>query len=473
MKLGRCAGWALLLSVAVGCRGRAAADYAATEDGPEAVPAVAPAQTGAPFAHPFEPEAVRVLLHMAALPAPPVDPTNAVSADARAAHLGRFLFFDERLSGTGEISCATCHDPTRSWTDGRTMASGTAPMTRHTPSLWNVAYNRWFFWDGRADSLWAQALAPLEDPAEHAGSRLQYAHLIHDDRDLREAYERIFGPLPKLGDAHRFPAEGRPVPGDVDHPHHRAWMAMTADDRNAIDRVFSNLGKALAAFERRLVSRDSAFDRYVAALRRGDPAPPADFPPAAVRGLALFLGKGECRSCHHGPNFTDKEFHNTLLPTRAGGIAGEGGRLDAAPLVRADPFNGVGAYSDDPSGEAEAKLRFLAVHGDDHGKFKTPSLRNVALTAPYMHQGQFETLEEVLHFYSTLDEAPRYSRHPDPLMQPRNLSEEEIADLVTFLGTLTDDRLPAELTEPPPSPLLGEAAFAVGKEAASQPRAPR
>lgn len=260
--------------------------------------------------------------------------------------------------------------------------------------------------------------------------------------------------MPDLADRRRFPPEGRPVPEDPEHPHQEAWSSMTAENQEEVNRVFANTGKCLAAFERRIVSRNSAFDRYVSALRRGDPQPPADFPPAAVRGLELFLGKGGCRNCHHGPGFTDKEFHNTLLPTRPGGLLGDGGRLDAEELVRNDPFNGVGPYSDAPTGEAEAKIRYLAIDGDDHGKFKTPTLRNVALTAPYMHQGQFETLEAVVRYYSTLEEAQQHARHPDPLMVPRNLGEEEIADLVAFLEALTDDRLPPALLVQPPSPLL-------------------
>ena len=165
-----------------------------------------------PFAHPFEEAAVALILAMGELGDPPPDPTNAVADDPRAARLGQFLFFEQRLSGTGTIACATCHEPGRSWTDGREVAEGLGTLTRHTPSLWNVAYNRWFFWDGRADSLWSQALSPLEHPDEHGGSRLQYAHLVHGDPELRAAYERVFGPLPELEDTERFPPEGRPVP---------------------------------------------------------------------------------------------------------------------------------------------------------------------------------------------------------------------------------------------------------------------
>jgi cytochrome c peroxidase len=413
----------------------------------EVAPAAAPA-------HPFDAEELQVLFATGNLGGPPPDPTNAVADDPRAAHLGRFLFHDPRLSRTGAIACATCHDPASSWTDGRTLAEGLGELTRHTPSLWNVAYNRWFFWDGRADTLWSQALEPLENPLEHGYTRLELAHRIREDAALRVAYERIFGALPALDEAHRFPPAGRPVPDDPEHAHHVAWTAMTEEDRASVDRVFTNVGKCLAAFERLLVSRESPFDRYVTALRRGDAAGAAELSAPAVRGLAVFLRKGQCRNCHHGPNFTDKEFHDTRLPTPPE-LAADGGRLDAIPRLLASQFHGAGTFSDDPTGEAEAKLRTLAADGDDHGRFKTPTLRNVALTAPYMHHGQLASLEDVVRFYSTLEGAPTHARHPDPLMQPRDLSEREIADLVAFLESLTDDRLPTELLRQPASPSLG------------------
>ena len=133
---------------------------------------------------------------MSPLDAPPLDPTNRVSGDPRAARLGQFLFFDTRLSANGSVACVTCHDPDRGWADGETLARGVHALERHSMSLWNAAYHRWYFWDGRADSLWAQALEPLEHPNEHGTTRLACAHLVHDDDELRAAYEEVFGPLP-------------------------------------------------------------------------------------------------------------------------------------------------------------------------------------------------------------------------------------------------------------------------------------
>jgi cytochrome c peroxidase len=387
------------------------------------------------------------VLELSPLPPPPRDPTNAHEDDPRAARLGQALFFDRRLSKTGTISCAHCHDPARGWSDGRARAIGLDQVQRHTPTLWNVAQNRWFFWDGRKDSLWSQALAPLEDPAEHAGSRLQYAHLVAADGRYRAAYERVFGALPELSDPERFPPLGRPVPGVPEHPHARAWNGMNAADRDAVDRIFVNLGKALAAYQRRIVSRRAPFDVFVEGLREGDARKRAALSPAAVRGLQLFLGKARCHTCHDGPYFSDLEFHDDRVPPLDPTQEPDSGRHAGIALVLDDPFNGLGRHSDDP-GAGRTKLAYLARTNHNRRELKTPTLRNVAVTAPYMHQGQLATLAEVVRFYSTLEGA--LAPHPEErLVEPLGLSPEEQADLVAFLESLTDTSLPAELTGPP------------------------
>jgi cytochrome c peroxidase len=414
---------------------------------PAAPQAVAPAELSA--------DALARLSEFSPLPPVPDDPTNAFDDDPAAAHLGRFLFFDERLSGSGDVSCATCHVPEKSWTDGRQLARVERELERHTMSLWNVAHNRWFFWDGRKDSLWSQALAPLEDEREHAGSRLQYAHLIHGDAALRAAYEGVFGPLPALDDAARFPPEGRPVPGDPQHPHALAWAGLASADQDAVNRVFANLGKALAAFERQLVTSRAPFDVFVEGVREGDALKQRALSAPARRGLELFLGKARCHVCHAGPNFTDLEFHNDRVPPNEGGTSLDQGRFKGIEEVTADPFNGVGPYSDGADDEeARAKVGYLLRSGHNFGEFKTPSLRNVALTAPYMHQGQFATLQEVVHYYSTLEDALPLHHSVDKLLVPLGLTTEESADLVAFLESLTDASLDPQLFTPPETPGL-------------------
>ncbi|MEL6906135.1 MAG: cytochrome-c peroxidase, partial [Planctomycetota bacterium] len=131
------------------------------------------------------------------LPPVPPDPTNRVADDPSAALLGQALFFDERLSANGRVSCATCHDPDRGFTDGRELAFGLAEGRRKTPTLWNAAHHRWLTWDGRADSLWMQALDPIEDPTEMGATRTDVARIVRDDEDLRALYEASLGALPE------------------------------------------------------------------------------------------------------------------------------------------------------------------------------------------------------------------------------------------------------------------------------------
>jgi cytochrome c peroxidase len=201
----------LSLLVAAACRGSSAGPATAAAV-PDAAPVEPASRDALPVVEGFAPEEVRALLKLSPLPSPPADPTNRFADDPRAARLGQWLFFDKRLSAGGTVSCASCHQPERAFSDGKHFGEieGEAGKVqdRHTPSLFNVAYNRWFFWDGRADSLWAQALRPLEEPREHATSRLAIAHALARDPDLKRAYEETFGArgrgaLPGDGEARR------------------------------------------------------------------------------------------------------------------------------------------------------------------------------------------------------------------------------------------------------------------------------
>jgi cytochrome c peroxidase len=384
-----------------------------------------------------EQEKRRIFQH-SPLPPPPPDPTNAVADDPAAARLGERLFLDPRLSGNGQISCATCHQPERHFTDGKPLAEGLSRVERHTPALWNVAYNRWYFWDGRADTLWSQALVPIERPDEMGGSRTDVARRIASDRELRTAYEQIFGPIGEFEDLRRFPPGARPHPDGAGRPEHTAWEAMAPHDRERVERVFTNAGKAIAAYERKLLSRHSAFDVFVEGLRSGDAEKLAALSPAAQRGLRLFIGRGNCRLCHSGPNFTDGEFHSVRVPPLEGGLPRDPGRYRGIEELLASPFNAAGRYSDQRDGPAADKLRHLARKPDDWGRFKTPSLRNVALTPPYMHQGQLATLEEVIEHYSTFSRAlPPGHHQQETFLVPLQLTEQEKADLKAFLEALT------------------------------------
>lgn len=400
--------------------------------------------------HVLTPEEVAIALELSPLPPPPDDPTNAVDTSAAAARLGQALFFDERLSGPGTVSCATCHDPAKSWTDGRPLARGVANLPRHSMTLWNVAHNRWFFWDGRKDTLWSQALGPLEDEREHATSRLAVLHVIAGDPEYRRAWSELFGALPPLEDERRFPPEGRPVPAEPEHPHNVAWNTMSSGDQADVDRAFADVGKAIAAFETRLVSGSSPFDRFVEGLRTGDATGLAALDERAQRGFQIFAGKGRCIFCHDGPTFTDKEFHDNRIPV--GEEGGDPGRKLGIRRLLVDPFNSRSAFADDDGASGRDKLGLLLDDGHAGKQFKTPTLRNIARTAPYMHEGQLATLADVVRFYDTLENATPQSN--ERLVAPIGLTEEERADLVAFLESLTDEGLAPELLAPPPTPYL-------------------
>jgi cytochrome c peroxidase len=385
----------------------------------------------------------------------PADPTNRVAENPNAAALGQFLFFDSRFSTNGRISCATCHNPALAFTDGRALSKGIAVGTRNVPTVLDVAFSQWFFLDGRTDSLWSQAMQPFENPAEFGGDRLQMVLVTMRDPALRTAYQQVFGSLPALtADLPSTVHHARPD-ADPQSPVAQAWRNISPADRRAVDEIFSNLGKAIEAFERKLLGGPAPFDRYVAGLSSHDPTLQHAISPAARRGLKLFVGAGRCELCHSGPAFTDGQFHNLGLPLLPGQAA-DPGRADGIRRLQGDPFNGVGHFSDaSGTSAAQSRLSFLPEPASQLGAFKTPTLRNVALTAPYMHDGRFTTLEQVLDFYGhgnqTKHGRPVGVRERTVELIPRLTGSQE-ADLVAFLRTLTSPPLPSALRHAPAHP---------------------
>ncbi|MEM1452747.1 MAG: hypothetical protein AAGI22_26825, partial [Planctomycetota bacterium] len=244
-------------------------------------------------------------------------------------------------------------------------------------------------------------------------------------------------------------ADGPDAPAAV-----QAWAALTDEQRAAIDRVYVQAGKAIAAYQRRLVRGDAPFDTFVAGLVAGDEERIAALSPAGQRGLALFLGRANCVLCHSGPGFSDGEFHNNSLPTLHGGEARDAGRYDGARVVASSPFNAAGPHSDAPDGNAASRVRRLRRTSEAWGEFRTPTLRNLAHRAPFMHQGQFADLDEVLEFYSELTGATGRNHHQEQILVPLRLTEAESADLGEFLASLEGALARPELLAPPPSPRL-------------------
>ncbi len=384
-------------------------------------------------------------------PLPPLapDPTNRYADDPSAARFGQRVFYDPRFSADGSIACASCHAYAKGFGEGGTLARGLGPLTRHAMALWNVAYSDWFFWDGRVDTLWGQALEPLEEPAEHGTTRLAVVHVVHDDPLRRAEYEAIFGPLPELDDEVRFPPSGRP--DDDDPAGAAAWAGMTDDDRHAVNVAFANVGKALAAYQRKLVSRRASFDIYVEGLLEGDAEKLTALDESAQRGLKLFVGRANCLECHAGPNFSTGSFRSNGVPPLDGGTPTDAGRYEGIARVKQGDFTAGGRYSDaDPQTRAAAldKVQSLAHDTESWGAFKIPTLRNVALSPPYMHQGQQATLMDALRHYNTLENSVLTGHHAETVLTPLGLTDDELADLEAFLQALTDEAIDPALRGP-------------------------
>ena len=358
-----------------------------------------------------------VLAAMVRPDALPPSPGNAHADDLAAATLGHQLFFDARFSSNNNVRCATCHQPERAFGDRLATAKGLGAGSRNSPTTLDAGWLRWPFWDGRTDSVWSQPLLALEGAAEMGTTRLAVAHRIA--RSYASMYEVVFGPLPALDDEVRFPATGKP--GDA------AWAAMTDADRDAIDRVFANAGKALEAYERRLVTGPSRFDRFLA----GEPV----LDGAEQRGAAVFVRAG-CVHCHAGPALADARFHNLGL---AGDPGDPRGRARGLELLLASEFSAGGRYADGPP---PADFPPALAPGD-LGAFATPSLRNVASTAPYGHDGRWASLEDAIDAHLSGGGTPDVGV-VDPLLVPVELGAEDRAALVAFLGALTGT--------PPPIP---------------------
>jgi cytochrome c peroxidase len=368
--------------------------------------------------------AVLSTMRLAALPAAPGDPSNAYESSPAAAQLGQRIFFDKRFSGNGTVSCASCHQPGKHFQDGRPTGQGMGTGARRTMPLAGAGHSPFLFWDGRKDSLWSQALGPLEDPAEHGGNRVAYARVI--TAHYRAEYEAVFGVLPEL--AH-LPQDASPLGSAAQRA---TWAGMSEDERRAVSRVFANMGKAIAAYEKTLPLTESRMDRYVEAVVKRDPAASGILSESEKNGLRIFIGKGQCITCHNGPLLTDQHFHNTGIAPSLPGHPDIGRRAGIAK-VRKDEFNCLGQFSDARPGQC-SELEFLA--DDDQttdGAFKTPSLRNVGARAPYMDAGQLATLEDVIRHYARAPAAA--AGHSE--LKPVPLSDREVRDLAAFLGTLS------------------------------------
>jgi cytochrome c peroxidase len=402
---------------------------------------------------------VAKLAMLGPLPALKTDTTNRFADDPAAAILGQRLFFETGYSGpivvgddgqngglgrvgeTGKVSCRSCH--LTDWMiDTRSKPNGTSLgvdwFIRNAPSLVNVAYyEKQFGWSGFNDVLWGKNLIPAEFVM--GTDRSVVAHFLY--QKYKADYEAAFHTTmpaeldPSSPDAARFPATGSPLTPTG------PWKDMAAPERDAINLIFANFGKALEAYERQLLSVGSPSDRYI----EGDTTA---LSASAKRGLKLFIGKAACDSCHTGPTLSDEKYHNTAVAQDGAHVLKapdfDPGRFDGINVYLGSDFNSHGIYNDDPS--VDRTVGVVAT-GNLKGAFRTKSLRNVAMTAPYMHTGALATLKDVVRFYNQGGDSANYAGTRDALIQPLNLSETEMDDLVAFLESLTGDPIPAELLQ--------------------------
>lgn len=360
-------------------------------------------------------------LWIGSLPRLPPDPSNRYGDDPRAAEFGHRLFFDARLSANGKVACASCHVPSLAFTDGRATSTGIGSTTRNAPTLVGAAFSPWLFWDGRKDSLWSQALAPLESPVEHGMTRTRIVETIRGDQDYRGRYTALFGSLPTAGDA-----------------------AETT-------RAFANIGKAIAAYGRMLRPGPSKFDRWVAALLEGaEPAPADRLTLDEEEGLRALIDdtRGKCLRCHNGPLFTDNRFHNIGIDEGdplGPPVTDAEGRPAGFRTVLADEFGCLARFSDAPP---DACFDVKAASDDSHrpGAFRTPTLRNLGRTAPYMRDGRFATLDAVMQHYRERPHA-RLGRNE---LEFLTITDTEFRQIEAFLGTLDGPvDAPARYLRPP------------------------
>jgi cytochrome c peroxidase len=330
------------------------------------------------------------------------DRSNRLSGKATAIRLGSKLFFDARLSANGKVACVTCHDPAKSFTDGKATGRGLVPLNRNTPTVLNAALSSWFGWGGAKDSLWAASLRPIIAKPEMGLTAQDVKTLFNKDPKLAKLFAVATG---------------------------------TGHGGLAAESVLVLAAKSLAAYQETLWTPLSRFDQLGQALRRGDRAGIATYPAAAARGLKIFIGKGQCNVCHHGPAFTNGEFASIGRPFFVKGGTVDKGRYGGIQAVKLSPYNRMGNYNDDPRPQASVLTRQVRLLPRNWGEFKVPSLRNISRTAPYMHDGSLASLADVVKHYSELDEG-RLHTEGEAFLRALNLSTKEASDLVAFLKTL-------------------------------------
>lgn len=470
---------------------------------------------------------------------PPPDTSNAYAMDPGAAALGKQFYYDTRFSGPSTwldglghvmpfgrtaigsnagVACVSCHDPGHGGADPNNtpgnVSIGAGWTFNNGLTTYDAQYYDLHLWNGRADSLWAQAFSDNENGLTTNGNRLHTTWLIHDL--YGEAYQTVFNayPLPMSGSVAavqatvdstgqcvlsggacpagcrpvmsttgatgcwpRFPLAGKPgkkagcQSGDTAEPFGDAYDCMDPDDQKAVTRVLVNFAKAIAAYEETLTLPPAPFDQWVEDLRAGHGSSSTAISGAAKAGALLFVGKAGCSDCHNTPLLSDNRFHNvgvgqmgmgvpTVADCPAGGscdcTAGKNclpfGARDGIQKLQASAVRRDSIWSDDPTDSPSAAYVSASLDTIPIGAYRTPSLRNCTLTPPYMHDGSIATLKDVVWHYNQGISDQGTPGAPTASFKPLYLSDDEQAQLVAFLESLESPTPPAGAMTPPTLP---------------------
>jgi len=353
----------------------------------------------------------------------PPDPGNELSEFAWAQELGEYLFFSETLSANKAISCGTCHQPELGFSENQPVAIGLEQGVRNTQGLLDVGLHRWFGWGGGTDSLWAASIRPLLAVSEMGNDVVTLANTLRADTHLRDAIQK------HLRDS------------DFKITTAKKTLLNANTDNNALvtglsdEDVMVFAAKTIAAYMRTLRSKPTAFDRFRNALVNKEVQGQLAYSDSAKRGLKIFIGEANCRTCHFGPNFSNEEFHDTgrSFFTSVGKV--DPGRYAGIKRVQKDPFNLLGKHSTSDS-SAQLKTSRVKLGQVNWGQWRTPSLRNLKVTGPYMHDGSLDTLREVVDAYADID-MERLHSQGESLLKPLDLDDDQRNDLVNFLLSLS------------------------------------
>ncbi len=361
----------------------------------------------------------------------PTASSNKYATNPQAASLGEQLFNDPGLSSTGTFSCASCHQQDKQFTDGLAVAQGIAITTRNTPTIIGSAWNEWQYWDGRRDSLWSQALVPIEAAAEMGSTRTAAVRYLLNTEQYATRFQQIFGPSPLKPNHPALQTDAAPYGTDEQK---RAWFAIDKKTQLQINTFFANIGKAISAYERTLSPASSRFEEFIEAVLTDKPYKKI-LSRDEFAGARLFINekKSQCLECHNGPLMSNGDFHNVASANSTTAIP-DFGRFVGMQAVLLDEFNCQGPYSDAARDECP-HLQYMQRGDQAHyqGAFKTPTLRGISKTSPYFHDGRFQSLEQVVTHYAN---ARNLQVEGQSDLRNFPMSNKEIEQLVAFLKTL-------------------------------------